>query len=223
VKVGVAIADVVTALHASTAILAALHRRDHMGEGAHIDLALADCALAAQVNLAQAFLVSGKVPPRQGNAHLQIVPYQVFHASDGPLVLAVGNDDQWRRLCEVCGWGDLGQDPRWNSNRDRVTQRDTLVPMLAERLRGKNIETWSALFEKAQIPWAPVRTYDHVFSDAQTAARQMRITVKDPRGGSVDLIGSPYKMAGVDCAHWTMPPRLGEHGGEILKDWGVTS
>src|SRR5437764_1767495 len=129
-KVGVAVADVLTGLYAAVAILACLRAREQSGHGYAIDLALLDCAVAAQVNVAQAFLTSGQVPPRQGNAHLQIVPYQLFATSDGWLVLAVGNNGQWQRFCQTAGREDLAADPRFATNPLRVRNRDDLVPLL---------------------------------------------------------------------------------------------
>src|SRR6266540_1160349 len=134
-KVGVAVTDVLTGLYAASAVLACLHARTRTGHGYAIDLALLDCAVAAQVNLVQAYLTSGAVPPRQGNAHLQIVPYQAFATADDWLVLAVGNDGQWQRFCAVAGRADLADDPRFATNKLRVERRHVLVPLLEEVMR----------------------------------------------------------------------------------------
>src|SRR5438093_3908200 len=141
-KVGVAVTDVLTGLYAAAAILAGLHARQRSGHGYAIDLALMDCALAAQVNVAQAFLTSGHTPPRQGNAHLQIVPYQLFPTADGWLVLNVGNDGQWRAFCQAAAAAALGTDPRYATNRQRVQLRDELVPQVEAVMRSLPTAEW---------------------------------------------------------------------------------
>src|SRR5205807_3296644 len=138
-KVGVAVTDVLTGLNAAVAVLACLHARQTSGHGYAIDLALLDCAVAGQVNVAQAYLTSGRVPPRQGNAHLQIVPYQAFATADDWLVLPVGNDGQWQRFCQAAGRADLAGDPRFASNTLRVRHRDVLVPLLEAVVRSPPI------------------------------------------------------------------------------------
>src|SRR5262245_59340919 len=141
-NVGVAVADVLTGLYAAAAVLAALHRRDRTGRGCAIDLALLDCSVAAQVNVAQAYLTSGSVPPRQGNAHLQIVPYQLFATADGWLVLAVGNDGQWRQFCTAAGEPGLGADTRFAANAQRVERRAELVPLVEAVMRRRTTADW---------------------------------------------------------------------------------
>lgn len=217
-KVGVAVADVLTGLYAATAILAALHARATSGHGYAIDLALADCALAAQVNVAQAYLTSGAVPPRQGNAHLQIVPYQLFATADGYLVLAVGNDSQWRAFCTAAGEGDLGADPRWATNRQRVTGRAELVPLVEAVLRRHPTAEWERRLSEAGVPFAVVRDHAAVFADEQTLARGMKLTVRDPAGNPVELIGDPVKLAGAAARAATMPPRLGADTDAVLAE-----
>jgi crotonobetainyl-CoA:carnitine CoA-transferase CaiB-like acyl-CoA transferase len=214
-KVGVAVADVLTGLYAASAVLACLHARTSSGHGYAIDLALLDCAVAAQVNVAQAFLTSGTVPPRQGNAHLQIVPYQLFETSDGWIVLAVGNDQQFRRYCAAAErpWAD---DPRFAANADRVRHRAELVPQVAALMRGRTTSQWEELLTRAEVPHAPVRNYAELFADPQTADRGLRLTVKDPQGRPVDLVGSPFHIDG-KVPQSTAPPTPGQLTDEVLS------
>lgn len=217
-KVGVAVADVLTGLYAATAVLAALHARAASGHGYAIDLALFDSALAAQVNVAQAYLVSGTVPARQGNAHLQIVPYQLFATADGWLVLNVGNDNQWRAFCTAAGADDLGADPGYATNRQRVERRGELVPRVEAVMKRFSTAEWERRLTSANVPHAVVRDYAAVFADPQTAARGMRVTVRDPAGNPVDLVGSPVHLTGSPLAPPAMPPRLGAQTAEVLGE-----
>ena len=217
-KVGVAIADVVTGLYAAVAVLACLHARQQSGRGYAIDLALLDCAVAAQVNVAQAYLTSGAVPARQGNAHLQIVPYQLFATSDGWLVLAVGNDGQWQRFCRAAGRSDLATDQRFATNVLRVRNRGALVPVVAEVMKTRTTSEWRQLLEKADVPHAPVWNYAELFADPQAAARGLKLTVHDHTGRPVDLIGSPLHIADVPPTPARMPPGLGQDTIEVLTE-----
>jgi crotonobetainyl-CoA:carnitine CoA-transferase CaiB-like acyl-CoA transferase len=216
-KVGVAVTDVITGLYAAIAVLACLHARQQSGHGYAIDLALLDCAVAAQVNVAQAFLTSGRVPPRQGNAHLQIVPYQLFQTADGWLVLAVGNDGQYRRFCAAVGRDELAADPRFATNSLRVENRTVLVPLLEDLMRTRTTKEWQELLLHAEVPHAPVWDYAELFSHPQVAARGLRLTVRDPQGRPVDLVGSPFHVSGTAPPPAGMPPRLGQHTDEVLR------
>lgn len=217
-KVGVAVADVLTGLYAAVAVLACLHARKESGHGYSIDLALLDCALAAQVNVAQAYLTGGKAPPRQGNAHLQIVPYQLFRTADSWLVLAVGNDGQWQRFCESAGRSDLAADSRFITNTQRVEQREILVPIVESMMRSATTNEWEKRLVAAQVPHAPVWNYDDTFSSPQPLSRGMRITVRDPDGRPVDLVGSPFHIAGTSLPTPIAPPALGRDTDTVLKD-----
>ena len=217
-KVGVAVADVLTGLYASNAILAALHARARTGHGYAIDIALADCALAAQVNVAQAYLTSGQVPARQGNAHLQIVPYQLFATSDGWIVLNVGNDGQWRAFCTAADAPDLGADPRFATNRQRVQLRAEVVPKVEALMKQFPTQEWEKRLTDANVPHAVVRGYQDVFRDEQTLSRGMKLTVRDPAGNAVDLIGNPVHLHGAPVAEPTVPPRLGEQTAAVLGE-----
>jgi crotonobetainyl-CoA:carnitine CoA-transferase CaiB-like acyl-CoA transferase len=217
-KVGVAVADVITGLYAAIAVLACLHARQQSGHGYAIDLALLDCAVVAQVNLAQAFLTSGRVPERQGNAHLQIVPYQLFATADGYLVLAAGNNGQYRRFCEAAGRPELASDPRFATNSLRVENRKLLVPLLEELFKTRATEQWQELLLQAEVPHAPVWDYAEVFSHPQAAARGLKVTVRDPQGRLVDLVGSPFHITGSSPPAMGMPPRLGQDTDQVLRE-----
>ncbi|HYT91791.1 MAG TPA: CaiB/BaiF CoA-transferase family protein [Gemmataceae bacterium] len=217
-KVGVAVTDVLTGLDAAVAVLACLHARQQSGHGYVIDLALLDCAVAAQVNLAQAYLTSGVLPPRQGNAHLQIVPYQAFATADDWLVLAVGNDGQWQRFCSVAERPDLAADERFATNTQRVQERATLVPMLEEVLRRWTTATWQEKLTAAEVPHAPVWDYARLFAQPQAEARGLRVTVRDPEGRPVDLVGTPFHIDGATLPPPSAPPQLGQDTDRVLGE-----
>src|SRR5262245_31594558 len=185
-KVGVAVTDVLTGLAAAVAVLACLHARERSGHGYAIDLALLDCAVAAQVNVVQAYLTGGRVPPRQGNAHLQIVPYQAFATADAWLVLAVGNDGQWQRFCAAIERPDLAVDPRFTTNVQRVQNRDVLVPLVEAELRKHKCADWQRRLSEAEVPHAPVLDYRQLFELDQAAARGLKVVVRDPAGRPVE-------------------------------------
>jgi crotonobetainyl-CoA:carnitine CoA-transferase CaiB-like acyl-CoA transferase len=217
-KVGVAASDVLTGLYAAVGVLACIRARGQTGHGYAIDLALLDCAVAAQVNLVQAYLTSGQVPARQGNAHLQIVPYQAFATADEWLVLAVGNDGQWQRFCQAAGRPDLAADARFATNTLRVQNRSVLVPLVEEVMRTRGVKDWQERLRAVDVPHAPVWDYAALFADPQTAARGLRVTVRDPEGRPVDLVGSPFHIAGAALPEPTMPPALGQDTDAVLQE-----
>jgi crotonobetainyl-CoA:carnitine CoA-transferase CaiB-like acyl-CoA transferase len=217
-KVGVAVTDVLTGLYAATAILACVHARRDSGHGYAIELALLDCAVAAQVNVAQAYLTSGTVPPRQGNAHLQIVPYQAFATADDWLVLAIGNDGQWQRFCTAAQRPDLAADPRFVTNTLRVENRAALVPLVEQLMASLSSAQWQERLRAAEVPHAPVWNYATLFAQPQAGARNLQVTVRDPQGKPVNLVGTPFHIAGAALPEPTLPPRLGEHTESILRD-----
>jgi crotonobetainyl-CoA:carnitine CoA-transferase CaiB-like acyl-CoA transferase len=217
-KVGVAVTDVLAGLHAAVAVLACLHARERSGHGYAIDLALLDCAVASQVNLVQAYLTSGQVPPRQGNAHLQIVPYQAFATADDWLVLAVGNDGQWQRFCQAAERADLAADQRFATNVQRVAQRDVLVPLVAEVMRQRSCAEWQRRLLAVEVPHAPVWNYAQLFAEDQIAARGLRVTVRDPRGQVIDLVGTPFHVDGATLPAATCPPALGQDTEAVLGE-----
>jgi crotonobetainyl-CoA:carnitine CoA-transferase CaiB-like acyl-CoA transferase len=217
-KVGVAVTDVLTGLYAASAVLACLHARQRSGHGYAIDLALLDCAVAAQVNLVQAYLTSGVVPPRQGNAHLQIVPYQTFATADDWLVLAVGNDGQWQRFCGAAERSDLAADTRFATNTQRVRERAALVPILEGVLRQRTTAVWQEKLTAVEVPHAPVWDYARLFAQPQAEARGLRVTVCDPEGKPVDLVGTPFHIGGTTLPAPAAPPHLGQDTDRVLRE-----
>ena len=227
-KVGVAVADLFTGMYASVAILAALRHAERTGEGQHVDMALLDTQVAMLANLGANYLVSGqftgKVPGRMGNAHQNIVPYQVFEVAptaDGErdyLILAVGNDGQYAKACEVLGRPDWAQDPRFVRNQDRVRHREVLVPMLAETFKTRSKAHWLAALEAAKVPCGPINNLAEVFVDPQVRERQMVHTWQHPLHPEVALVASPIKMSATPVRTDLPPPLLGQHTQEVLRD-----
>ncbi|MBI3150014.1 MAG: CoA transferase [Betaproteobacteria bacterium] len=215
-KVGVAVADLMTGMYASVAILGALYHRERSGEGQYIDMALFDCQVAMLANINMNYLVSGQAPRRLGNAHANIVPYQVFEAADGHLILAVGNDAQFARFAQLAGCPQWASDERFASNAARVRHRDILVPLVAERLRLRPREEWLEALEAAGVPCGPINRLDEVFAHAQVAEREMRVDLPHPQAGKVPLVGSPMKLAATPVSYDLPPPLLGQHNHEIL-------
>lgn len=218
-KVGVALTDVMTGMYASSAILAALHRRTVSGKGQHIDLALLDVQVAALANQAMNFLVGGTVPRRLGNAHPNIVPYQDFPTADGYMILTVGNDTQFTSLCQVLGHAEWAADARFKTNQQRVLNRGVLVPLICEATRTRKTGAWIAAMEAANVPCGPVNTLDAVFADPQVQAREMRIEMPHAAGVDVPLVANPIRMSESAVRYRTAPPLLGEHTDQVLADW----
>jgi formyl-CoA transferase len=215
-KVGVAVVDVATALFACNAVLAALFARQRTGVGQRLDLALLDSVIALLANVGSNYLCSGEIPERWGNAHASIVPYQAFHASDGHLILAVGNDGQWQRFCAAAGVPAWAGDPRFATNPSRVAHRETLVPLLKELFRRRTVADWLRLCAEADVPAGPVNTLDSVFSDPQALARGMLVEMPHPAAGAVRLAGTPLHLSATPAQMRLPPPLLGEHTDEIL-------
>ncbi len=222
-KVGVAVADLFTGLYATVGILAALRHRDaegfRRGPGQYIDMALLDVQVAMLANLGANYLVSGRAPGRAGNAHQNIVPYQVFEVADGHIILAVGNDGQFAKFCEVAGRADLAADPRFSKNADRVRHRAVLVPLLAALMRQRTREDWLAALETAKVPCGPINSLDQVFADPQVLARGMTETVPHPLTEALRLVASPLKLSATPPRTRHAPPLLGQHESEVLGDW----
>lgn len=216
-KVGVAIADVTAGLFASNAVLAALLARERTGAGQHLDIALYDSQIACMANIASNYLCSGEIPERWGNAHKSIVPYEAFQAADDYLILAVGNDEQWRQFCVAAGVGAWAQDPRFATNPARVANREALIPLLQDLLRGKTVAEWLQLCARADVPAGPVNTIDKVFVDPQTLARGMLLQMPHPTLGTVPLAGTPLNLSATPAQMRLPPPLLGEHTDTILR------
>ena len=220
-KAGVAVADLFTGMYATVAILAALRHRDASGEGQIIDMALLDTQVAMLANLGANYLVTGQAPRRAGNAHQNLVPYQVFEVADGHLILAVGNDTQFARFCAVAGLPELAADARFARNADRVRNRDTLVPLLSAPLRQRRRADWLTALEAAKVPCGPINDLEEVFADPQVQARQMTVTIPHPHHDALRLVASPIKMSATPAAVHRPPPLLGQHTDEVLAELGV--
>lgn len=220
VKVGVAVVDVLTGQNAAIGILAALRERERSGRGQRVEVALIDSALAGLVNVAQAALAGAEVR-RWGNAHATIVPYQAFHASDRPLVVAVGNDGQWRRLCDALELPGLGADPRFATNPDRVVRRDELVPLLAERIGQRPAAEWLARIEAAGVPCAPVQRVEEAVRDPAVVERDGLWKMAGASFGEVDTVASPIRLFRTPARPARPAPGLGEHNEEVAsRGWG---
>jgi len=215
-KVGVAVSDLFTGLYAAAGILAALRARERTGEGAYLDLSLLDCQVAALANVASNYLVSGEAPRRYGNAHPNIVPYEVFEAADGPFILAVGNDAQWRRCCTVLGHPEWSDDARFASNSARVEHRNELTALLRTRLAEAPRDEWLASLRKVHVPAGPVQGVDGIRTDPQLAARGMIQTIAHPTAGQLSLVANPLLGAATTTSP---PPLLDEGGPELAQRW----
>jgi len=216
-KAGVAIADLMTGMYATIAVMAALTHRDRTGEGQYIDMALLDVQVAMLANMNTNYLASGKPPVRWGNAHPNIVPYQTFATSDGHIIVAAGNDGQYKKFVSAGGEAHLATDDRFSTNPARVANRDVLIPLLADMVRRKSRQEWIALLEDAGVPCGPINQLDDVFSDPQVIARGMQISLPHPTAGSVKLVGSPMKLSATPPDYQAPPPLLGQHTDQILK------
>jgi len=217
-KVGVAVADVMAGLYAAIAVLGALVQRQETGRGAYIDLALLDVQVATLANVALNYLVSGEIPARWGNAHANITPYQVVPTADRPIVVAVGNDAQFVKLCDVLGAGELSHDPRYATNEARVRHRAELDQELERLLLQRPADHWLAALEIAGIPAAPINDVAQVFADPQVRHRGLRLDVARSGGGTVPLVASPIRIADLPARPPRAPPLLGEHTDEILRE-----
>ena len=215
-KVGVALLDVVCGLYASNAIQAALIGRGTTGRGARVTVSLFDASVAALVNQAANYLLGGLVPEPLGNAHPNIVPYQLFETADRPIILAAGNDRLFERTCEVVGHPELAADERFATNAARVRNRDALIPLLSAELAGRSAAEWLEALEAAAVPCAPVRKLDEVFASAEGAAAIQEID--DPARGLLRLVADPIRVDGRVPPARFPPPRLGEHTDEILAE-----
>lgn len=218
-KVGVAVADIMTGLYSTIAILAAIEHRHSSGEGQYIDMALLDVQVATIANMNMNYLCSGKVPGRQGNAHANIVPYQVFNAADGELILAVGNDTQFAKLCAVLGCPEIAGDERYAKNANRVRHRDALLPLLQQRLVTRSVAQWVEVLQPEGVPCGPVNSIAQTFANPQVIHRQMRVDLPHPLAGSVPSVANPIKFSGTPIQYGDAPPTLGQHSDQVLKEY----
>ena len=220
-KVGVAVADLFTGMYTAVAILAALRHRDATGRGQVIDMALLDSQVAMLANLGANYLVTRQAPRRAGNAHQNIVPYQVFEVADGHLILAVGNDGQFEKFCAVAGCRELAADPRFVRNADRVRHRDQLVPLLVPILKARRRTDWLSALEAAKVPCAPINDLGEVFADPQVLARGMTVRAPHPLTDDLELVASPIRMSATPVRLRRPPPLLGQHTDEVLAELGI--
>lgn len=220
-KVAVGIADVMTGMYAATAILAALRHSEKSGEGQQIDIALVDAQISWLINEGTNYLLSGKLPVRRGNQHPNIVPYQVFETRDGHVIVAVGNDSQYRRFCTLIEAPELALDERFSTNAARLKNRDTLIPIVAGRLRLVARDDLIAGLEKNGIPGGPINTLEDVFDSDQVAARDMKISMPHPLTGDgvVSLIGNPIKMSKTPVTYRLPPPLCGADTKSVLEEF----
>ncbi|MDN0075788.1 CaiB/BaiF CoA-transferase family protein [Crenobacter sp. SG2303] len=219
-KVGVAVTDLFTGLYAANAVQAALLARHHTGRGQHIDMALFDCSLAMLANVGMNYLVSGATPPRLGNAHPNIVPYQVFAAADGHFILACGNDKQFRAVAALIGQPALADDERFATNPARVVHRELLVGRLAEAFGTATRDDWLARLDAAGVPCGPINSVAEAFADPQVVARGMRIEMQDAAGQTVPLMACPVRLSDTPAMYRQAPPKLGEHTAAVLAELG---
>ena len=219
-RVGVPIVDLTAGLWAAISINAALRHREVTGEGQHLDISLLDTQVSLLSIQGLNYLTSGEVPGLLGNAHPNIVPYQVFPTADGNIIVAVGNDDQFKRYCEFAGVPELIDDERFVTNKARVQNREALTQILNDVMRQKPSAYWLEALEKIKITCGPINNIDQVFDDAQVAARGMRIEMNHPATGGepVSLIGSPSKMSVTEVSYRHAPPMLGQHTEEVLEE-----
>jgi crotonobetainyl-CoA:carnitine CoA-transferase CaiB-like acyl-CoA transferase len=217
-KAGVAVSDLMTGMYACTAILAAVAHRERSGSGQYVDLALYDVMVAMLANMNMNYLTTGRAPGRAGNAHPNIVPYQVFAAADGQLVIAVGNDAQFVRFCEVAGVPELAADARYARNADRVRHRDALVPVLSSLVRARPLAFWLEALDAAGVPCGPINDIAQALADPQVAARGLRVDLPHPLAGSVPLVANPIQLSATPAQVRRAPPLLGEHTEEVLLE-----
>lgn len=222
-KVGVAITDITAGQNAAIAILAALYAREKTKEGQRIDISLLDSQIAWLANVASNFLVSGKIPERYGNAHPNIVPYQVFMAKDQPFALAIGNDRQWQKFCNHFDHKDWPEDKRFKTNKARVKNRKTLIPMMESMFASKVLDDWLQELDKLGIPAAPINTIDRAFANPQVIARKLVENISHPSAGEISLVASPLKIPNAPTKTRYPPPLLGQHSKEILMEYGYDS
>ena len=216
-RVGIPIADIMTGMYATIAICAALAHREKSGTGQHLDLALLDTQVGVLANQGMNYLATGEIPGRIGNAHPNIVPYQPFKTRDGDVILACGNDNLFRKFCEVAGCQHLAQDPRFATNSKRVENRAAITPLLDEIFSKRTTREWCDALDAAGVPSGPINDLRQVFDEPQVVARGMKIELEHAVAGKVPLIASPMKFVGTPLEHKLAPPTLGQHTDEVLR------
>jgi formyl-CoA transferase len=216
-KVGIAITDVLTGMYASVAILAAITHRERTGEGQYIDAALLDTIVAFNANQIVSYFASGRIPVRWGNAHPQVVPYEVFPTADGHIILAVGNDSQFASFCKAAGCAELAEEPRFRTMSQRIVHRAELIPLIAEVMRGRTKQEWIELLEANNVPCGPINNMKEVFEDPQVKHRGLRVDIPHPLGAAAPVVRSPLRLSKTPVEYRLAPPMLGQHNEEVLK------
>ncbi len=219
-KVGVALTDILTGLYATVAIQAALAHREKTGQGQHIDLALLDVQVACLANQAMNYLVSGKAPRRMGNGHPNIVPYQDFPTADGDMILAIGNDGQFARFCEIAGHAEWAGDDRFSTNAARVKHRGELLPLLRQATVMKTTAAWIVLLENAAVPCGPINDLAGVFADPQVMHRGLKVEMQHAAGGNAPQVGNPIRFSATPIDYRLAPPLLGQDTEAVLRELG---
>jgi crotonobetainyl-CoA:carnitine CoA-transferase CaiB-like acyl-CoA transferase len=218
-RAGYPIADTTAGFYATLGILAALHHRDTVsGVGQYIDLSLLDAQVAAVSSMAMSYLVAGVMPQRTGIRSQLTCPYQDFECADGPVMIAVGNDRQYRQLCKVLRRPDLAEDPRFATTPQRVANRELLVPQIADILRGRPVDHWMPLLRDANVPAGPINDFRQVFDDPQIRHRQVVQEIEHPLSGRMSMVGNPLKFSSTPVEYKLPPPLLGEHTAEVLRE-----
>lgn len=217
VKVGVALTDILTGLYATVGILAALNQREQSGIGQHVDMALLDVQVACLANQAMNYLTTGVSPRRLGNAHPNIVPYQDFPTADGDFILTVGNDNQFRKFCDVAEHPEWADDPRFATNSARVAYRTLLIPLIKQVTVFKTTAEWVAALERAGVPCGPINDLAQVFADPQVQARGLKVEMPHPVAGKVAQVASPIRLSGTPVEYRQAPPALGQHTEHVLQ------
>lgn len=216
-KVGIAITDVLTGMYASVAIVAAITHRERTGQGQYIDSALLDTMVAFNANQIVSYFCSGKIPVRWGNAHPQVVPYEVFPTADGHIILAIGNDSQFASFCQVAGCPELAQESRFRTMSQRIVHRGELIPLIADVMRTRAKHEWIETLEAANVPCGPINSMKEVFDDPQVQHRKLRVDMPHPLGGTAPVVASPLRLSETPVEYRIAPPTLGQHNDEVLK------
>jgi formyl-CoA transferase len=217
-KAGIAISDLMTGMYATVAIQAALAHRDRTGRGQWVDTSLFDASVAMMSVMNLNYLVTGKPPGRAGNAHHNIVPYQVFACADGHVIVAVGNDSQFAKFCEAAGNPEWSSDARYAKNADRVRNRDVLVPLVAAVMKARTQREWLDTLEPLGVPCGPINRLDQVFADPQLIARGLRMDLTHPLAGKVPQVATPIKFSATRLTYERPPPLLGEHTADVMRE-----
>jgi crotonobetainyl-CoA:carnitine CoA-transferase CaiB-like acyl-CoA transferase len=217
-RVGISIIDISTGMFSSTAILAALRARDITGEGQLVDMSLLDSNVALLANIASNYLIGGKAPHRYGNAHPNLIPYEAFRARDRWFVLGVANDRQWGSMCQVIGYPELRDDPRFVANSDRLANRDVLTKIISDAFITRDADEWLAELEKVGIPCGSINTIPEVFDTPQAQVRNLALEVEHSTASWIKVPGFPYKLSQTPAEVHLPPPLLGEHTEKVLKE-----